>query len=317
MKANCKNESEMLYARDLYGKALIELGKKDPDVVVLDADLSGSTRTALFGKEFPDRFFNFGVAEQNMMASAAGLAQCGKIVFASTFAMFATARAVDQVRNTICYNNLNVKIVASHGGLTVGEDGSSHQALEDINFFRAIPNIKIVVPVDAPEAKEAIFTAYKTPGPFYIRLGRAKVETLKKKKKFCLGKGYTLREGKDIAIVACGIMVKKSLCAADILKKQGISATVVNMHTIKPFDEKLILDIAKQHKKIIVCEEHQVTGGLYSTVAEILINKFPIRVERVGISNIFGQSGSPEELLKHYGLTADNIAEKAKRVLRQ
>ncbi len=308
---------EMLYARDSYGKTLIELGKKDLDVVVLDSDLSGSTRTALFGRQFPERFFNFGVAEQNMMATAAGLASCGKIVFASTFAMFATARAVDQVRNTIAYNNLNVKIVASHGGITVGEDGSSHQALEDINFFRAIPNMKIIVPSDAQETKDAVITAYKTQGPFYIRLGRSKVPVLEGKKKFSLGKGYVLKKGKDVAIISSGIMVNESLRAAEILEKQKISATVANIHTIKPLDEDLVVRLAKEHKKILVCEEHQVTGGLFSAVAEILINKYPIQVEKIGVNNIFGQSGSPQKLLEHYGLSSDNIAKKAKEFLRQ
>jgi transketolase len=308
---------DKLYARDIYGKVLIELGKKDPDLVVLDADLSGSTRTARFGKEFPERFFNFGVAEQNMMATAAGLARCGKVVFASTFAMFATARAFDQVRNTISYSNLNVKIVATHGGITVGEDGASHQAIEDINLFRAIPNMKIIIPADAPEAKEAILAAYKTPGPFYIRLGRSKVSSLEKRKKFSLGKGYLLRKGKDVAIISCGIMVKLSLDAAEILKEQGISASVANIHTIKPPDQDFIIKLAKTHKKIIVCEEHQTIGGLYSTVAEILVNKYPLEVEKVGIENRFGQSGSPNELLKYYGLTADNIAKKTKKFLQK
>lgn len=308
---------DKLYARDIYGKVLIELGKKDPDLVVLDADLSGSTRTARFGKEFPERFFNFGVAEQNMMATAAGLARCGKVVFASTFAMFATARAFDQVRNTISYSNLNVKIVATHGGITVGEDGASHQAIEDINLFRAIPNMKIIIPADGPEAKDAVFAAYKTPGPFYIRLGRSKVPSLEKRKKFSLGKGYLLRKGKDVAIISCGIMVKPSLDAAEILKEQGISASVANIHTIKPPDQDFIIKLAKTHKKIVVCEEHQTIGGLYSTVAEILINKYPLEVEKVGIENRYGQSGSPNELLKYYGLTADNIAKKAKKFLQK
>jgi transketolase len=308
---------DKLYARDIYGKTLIELGKKNPDLVVLDADLSGSTRTARFGKEFPERFFNFGVAEQNMMATAAGLARCGKIVFASTFAMFATARAVDQVRNTICYNNLDVKIVATHGGITVGEDGASHQAIEDINIFRAIPKMKIIVPADAPEAKEAIIAAYKTKGPFYIRLGRSKVPSLEKRKKFSLGKGYALKKGKDVAIISCGIMVNASLEAAKILKEQGISATVANIHTIKPADQDFIVKLAKSHKKIVVCEEHQTIGGLYSTVAEILSNKHPVKVEKIGINDVFGQSGSPNKLLEYYGLTADNIAKKTKKFLSQ
>jgi transketolase len=308
---------DKLYARDTYGKTLIELGKKDPDLVVIDADLSGSTRTARFGKEFPERFFNFGVAEQNMMATAAGLARCGKTVFASTFAMFATARAVDQVRNTICYNNLNVKIVATHGGITVGEDGASHQAIEDINLFRAIPNMKIIVPSDAPEAKEAIVAAYKTEGPFYIRLGRSKVPTVEGKKKFALSKGYLLKKGKDLVIISCGIMVNESLEAAKILEKKGISVSVANLATIQPPDKEFIINLAKTHEKIVVCEEHQIIGGLYSTVAEILISNYPVQTKNIGLKNVFGQSGSPDELLKYYGLTADSIAEKCEKFLRQ
>ncbi|UCG34972.1 MAG: transketolase family protein [Candidatus Omnitrophota bacterium] len=308
---------ESLYARDIYGKTLIELGKKDLRVVVLDADLSGSTRTALFGREYPDRFFNFGVAEQNMMAAAAGLASCGKIVFASTFAMFATARVMDQVRNSICYNNFNVKIVASHAGITVGEDGSSHQALEDINLLRAIPQLRIIVPCDAWETRDAIFAAYETEGPFYIRMGRAKIPTIEQKKKFKVGKGYVIEEGEDLAIIACGIMMNESLEANKLLKKEGVSATVVNMHTIKPIDEDLIVDIAKKHKKIMVCEEHQVIGGLYSAVCEVLARKCPTLIERVGIEDSFGQSGSPKELMDFYGLSSSGIAKKAQKFIRQ
>jgi len=308
---------EKIYARDIYGKTLIELGAKDERVIVLDADLSGSTRTSMFAKKFPERFFNFGVAEQNMMAAAAGLASCDKIVFASTFAMFATARALDQVRNTICYNNLNVKIVATHSGITVGEDGSSHQALEDINFLRAIPNIKIVVPADAPETKDAVIAAYQTPGPFYIRLGRSKIPTIENKQKFVLGKGYCIEEGKDLAMISCGMMVHESLTAARQLKEEGVLATVVNLHTIKPIDEDLIIDIAKKYKKIIVCEEHQVIGGLFSAVSEVLVRKFPVTLERIGIEDVFGQSGSPQELLDFYGLSAKCIVQKAKAIVRQ
>ena len=308
---------EKVYARDAYGKTLVELGKKHKNIVVLDADLSGSTRTVFFAKEFPDRFFNFGVAEQNMVATAGGLASSGKIVFVSTFAMFASARALDQVRNTVCYNNLNVKIVATHGGLTVGEDGASHQALEDINLFRAIPNMKIVVPADGPETKDAIIAAYQNPGPFYVRLGRSKIETIVNKDKFVLGKGYYLTQGKDLAIIACGIMVRQALEAADMLKDQGLSVSVVNLHTIKPIDEELLIDIAKKHKKILVCEEHQVKGGLFSSVSEVLIRKYPVKVECVGIEDRFGQSGSPQELMEFYGLCASSIAEKAKKLLRQ
>ena len=307
---------EKLYTRDIYGKTLLELGKKHKEIVVLDADLSGSTRTAFFGREFPERFFNFGVAEQNMMATAAGLASCGKIVFASTFAMFATARALDQVRNTICYNNFNVKIVATHGGITVGEDGASHQALEDINFFRAIPNMKIIVPADAAQTREAVIAAYQTPGPFYIRLGRSKIPTLQKKSDFVFGKGQIIEEGKDLAIITCGIMVNESLMASKILGEKGISTTVANFHTIKPIDEDLLVSIAKKHKKILVCEEHQVIGGLFSAVSEVLIRKCPTQIKPIGIEDEFGQSGSPQELMDFYGLSANNIAEKAQEFLR-
>jgi len=307
---------DKLYARDIYGKTLVELGKKHKDLVVFDADLSGSTRTAFFGREFPERFFNFGVAEQNMMATAAGLASCGKIVFASTFAMFATARALDQVRNSICHNNLNVKIVATHGGITVGEDGASHQALEDVNFFRAIPNMKIVLPADGPQTREAVIAAYKTPGPFYIRLGRPKISTLRKNNDFVFGKGQIIEEGKDLAIIACGIMVNESLAARDILEEKGISTTVANFHTIKPIDEDLLVSIAKKHKKIIVCEEHQIIGGLFSAVSEVLIRKYPIQVKPIGVEDKFGQSGLPQELMDFYGLCASSIAEKAQKFLR-
>lgn len=308
---------EELYARDIYGKTLVELGEKDPEVVVLDADLSGSTRTCLFAARFPERFFNFGVAEQNMMAAAAGLASCGKRVFVSTFAMFATARVLDQVRNSICYNKFDIKIVATHAGITVGEDGASHQAIEDINFLRAIPNITIVVPADAWEAKAAIIAAYNQPGAFYIRLGRSKTPTLENKKDFVLGKGYTLEEGKDVAILACGLMVQEALLAKKILEGKSIEAGVINIHTIKPIDEEFILAIARKYKKIIVCEEHQVTGGLYSAVCEVLARKYPIPIERIGVENRFGQSGAPNDLMEFYGLTADNIAKKTEVFLRQ
>ncbi|MCP4651777.1 MAG: transketolase family protein [Candidatus Omnitrophica bacterium] len=308
---------EMLYARDVYGRTLIELGKKDPRVVVCDADLSGSTRTALFRKEFPDRFFNFGVAEQNMIAASGGLASCGKIVFASTFAMFATARVLDQIRNTVCYNNLNVKIVATHGGITVGEDGASHQALEDINAVRAIPNMKVIVPSDAWEARDAIITAHKTKGPFYIRLGRSKVATIENRKHFHLGKGYALTEGADLAVIACGIMVQETLKAHDILKKRGISISVYNMHTIKPIDKELIIKIANKHKKILVCDEHQAMGGLCSAVCEVVARNCPVLVDCVAVEDRFGQSGAPKELMDFYGLSADSIAKRAEEFIRQ
>ena len=306
----------MLYARDVYGQTLVELGKKYQDIVVLDADLSGSTRTKLFAKEFPQRFFNFGVAEQNMMATAAGLASCGKVIFASTFAMFATGRAWDQIRNTVCYNNFNVKIVATHAGITVGEDGASHQAIDDVALMRVIPNITIISPCDGPETHDAVIAAYEKPGPFYIRLGRSKIPTLEGKGKFQVGKGCVLHQGNDVAIIACGILVKAALDAAEILKQKKINARVINIHTIKPLDEALIIKAAQETKGIVVCEEHNVAGGLGSAVDDIILEHCPNRVLRIGINNRFGQSGSPDDLLKEYHLTPTDIAKQATRLLK-
>ena len=306
----------MFYARDVYGQTLVELGKQNPDIVVLDADLSGSTRTKFFAKEFPDRFFNFGVAEQNMVATAAGLASCGKIVFVSTFAMFATGRAWDQVRNTACFNNFNIKIVATHAGITVGPDGSSHQALEDIAIMRSIPNITIVAPCDGPETKDAILAAVKTHGPFYIRLGRSKVPTIENKKRFKLGKGQIIEEGKDVAIIACGMMVNCAQEASEQLKKEGISVRIINMHTIKPLDNELIINAAKQTKGIVICEEHSVVGGLASAIDDIVLENHPTKVLRVGVKNRFGQSGSSEDLLKEYNLTSKDIIKTVKKILK-
>jgi len=306
---------ELLYQRDIYGQTLVELGRQDKNIVVLDADLSSSTRTSFFAKEFPERFFNFGVAEQNMMATAAGLASCGKIVFVSTFAMFATGRAWDQVRNTICYNNFNVKIVASHAGITVGPDGSSHQALEDIALMRAIPNMKIVVPCDGPQTKDAVISAYKTEGPFYIRLGRAKFPTIEKKSEFSLGKAQVLREGKDITVIACGLMVYEALKASDALAKENIKVSVINIHTLKPIDEKTIIEFAKRSKGLVICEEHSVIGGLACAVEEVLSKDYPCRIVRIGINNKFGQSGEPEELLREYNLLAQDIELAVKELL--
>jgi transketolase len=302
---------EMLYQRDIYGKTLIELGRSNKDIVVLDADLSSSTRTGLFAKEFPERFFNFGVAEQNMMAAAAGLASCGKTVFASTFAMFATGRAWDQVRNTVCYNNFNVKIVASHAGITVGPDGSSHQALEDIALMRVIPTMKIIVPCDGPQTRDAIITAANTSGPFYIRLGRPKIPTIDNKGEFKLGKAQVLTKGSDVAIIACGIMVSAALEAGENLLKRGIKATVINVHTIKPLDTQVILEAAGLTKGIVVCEEHAVMGGLASSIDEIVAQNCPTKVLRLGIKNRFGQSGEPADLLKEYNLTSQDIEKAA------
>jgi len=303
---------EMSYARDAYGEALIELGRQNKDIVVLDADLASSTRTGRFGKKFPERFFDVGVAEQNMMGLAAGLASCGKIVFASTFAVFGSGRAWDQVRNTICYNKLNVKVVVTHAGVTVGPDGSSHQAIGDIGLMRAIPNMTIVVPCDACETKEAITAAASYQGPMYIRLGRPKVCTVGKKDGFKIGRARLLKNGTDLSIITCGIMVAKSLEAATILEKEGISTRVVNMHTIRPLDKKMIINCAKNTKGIVTCEEHLVSGGLGSAVAEVVAENAPIPMKRIGIRGKFGQSGTPEELIKEYHLDVDSIAQAAR-----
>jgi len=298
---------EQLYQRDVYGKTLAELGKANQDIVVLDADLSSSTRTALFAKEFPERFFNFGVAEQNMMAAAAGLASCGKTVFVSTFAAFATGRAWDQVRNSISYNNFNVKIVATHAGITVGPDGASHQAIEDITLMRVIPNMNIIVPCDGPQTREAILTAAATPGPFYVRLGRPKVPTIENKGAFLFGKAQVLKEGNDVSIVACGIMVAEALNAAAHLSARGIQARVINVATLRPLDVETIVAAASETKGIVVCEEHTVLGGLASAVDEAVAENCPTRVVRLGIKSRFGQSGEPADLLKEYNLTGSDI----------
>ncbi|MDD4899012.1 MAG: transketolase family protein [Candidatus Omnitrophica bacterium] len=308
--------AELLYQRDVYGKTLVELGRENKNIIVLDADLSSSTRTGLFAKEFPERFFNFGVAEQNMMATAAGIASCGKTVFASTFAIFATGRAWDQVRNTVSYNNFNIKIVASHAGITVGPDGASHQALEDIALMRVIPNMNIVVPCDGPQVREAVIACANTPGPFYIRLGRTKIPTVENKGEFKLGKAQVLTSGRDLAIIACGIMVDTALAAAKTLSTKNIKARVINIHTIKPIDKETILKAAKETKGIVVCEEHQIIGGLASAVDEVVAENSPVKVIRVGIKGRFGQSGEPAELLKEYQLEAQDIEKAALSILK-
>lgn len=302
---------EQLYQRDVYGKTLIELGKVNHDIVVLDADLSSSTRTSLFAKEFPGRFFNLGIAEQNMMACAAGLASSGKTVFVSTFAIFASGRAWDQVRNSICYNNFNVKIVATHAGVSVGPDGASHQALEDLALMRVIPNMNIIVPCDGPQTAEAVRTAADTKGPFYIRLGRPKIPTLENKGRFEFGKAQVLAEGDDITIIACGIMVVEALKAVEELAKKGIKARLINMHTLRPLDTEVILKAARETRGIIVCEEHAIIGGLASSVDEVVSESHPTRVIRVGVKNRFGQSGDPVDLLKEYHLTSIDIEKSA------
>ena len=299
--------AEQLFQRDVYGQTLVKLGALDKNIVVLDADLSSSTRTNLFAKQFPDRFFNCGVAEQNMMATAAGLASCGKTVFVSTFAVFASGRAWDQVRVSISYNNFNVKIVATHAGITVGPDGASHQALEDIALMRVLANMNIIVPCDAAQTEDAVMAAADNPGPFYIRLGRSKVPTIENKGEFKFGQAQLLTEGNDVTIAACGMMVTQALLAAKNLAAKGIKARLINIHTIRPLDKAIILKAAKETKLIIACEEHNIIGGLASSIDEVVAENFPVKVIRVGVRNRFGQSGEPEELLKEYNLSSLDI----------
>ena len=308
--------TEMIATRQAYGDALVELGEKNKDIVVLDADLSKSTTTAKFGKKFPERFFNMGVAEANMMNTAAGLATCGKIAFVSSFSIFATGRAWEQIRNTICYSGLNVKIVATHSGVSVGPDGASHQCIEDISLMKTIPTMTVVEPCDAVETRKAILAAVAHKGPIYIRLGRAAVPVITKKEDpFSIGKASILRGGKDVAIVACGALVANSLTAADMLSKEGIEATVVNMHTIKPIDQEILVKVAKQVNAVVTAEQHVLDGGLGSAVATVLARNYPVPVEMIGIDNRFGQSGDPDILFKEYHLLPEDIVVAAKRAV--
>lgn len=294
--------------RDAYGTALIELGKRNKKVVVLDADLSGSTKTAKFAKEFPDRFFNMGISEQDMIGTAGGLSLTGKIPFASTFAVFETGRAWDQIRQTICYSHLNVKLVATHGGITVGEDGASHQALEDVALMRVLPDMTVIVPADGFETKQVIDEITEYDGPVYVRLGRAKVPAVMPSDyTFRIGRSHKFHIGKDANIIANGIMVSAALQAREMLLKEGIDAGVINMPTVKPLDTEAVFDAAKVSKFIVTAEEHSIIGGLGSAVAEFLSESFPVFVKRIGTRDTFGGSGKPDELLKLYGLTAENI----------
>ncbi|MGL4759895.1 MAG: transketolase family protein [Sarcina sp.] len=303
--------------REAYGKALVELGRVNDKVVVLDADLSKSTKTADFSKEFSERFINMGIAEANMMCVAAGMSTCGKIPFVSTFAMFAAGRAFEQVRNSICYPNLNVKICATHAGLTVGEDGASHQSVEDLALMRAIPNMTVISPSDAVETEAVIKAIAEYNGPCYVRLGRAGVNVINDNPgyKFEIGKGVELKKGTDVTIVATGIMVDEAIAAEAILKAEGISANVINIHTLKPLDSELLVKAAKETKAIVTAEEHNIIGGLGSAVSEALCEVYPVPVIKVGVMDTFGESGQPAELLKAYGLTAEKIVEAAKKAI--
>ena len=295
--------------REAYGKALAELGKTNENLVVLDADLSKSTKTAEFAKVFPDRFINVGIAEQNMVCVSAGLATVGKTVFCSSFAMFAAGRAFEQVRNSIAYSQLPVTIAATHSGVTVGEDGATHQAVEDMAIMRSIPGMTVVVPCDGPEAAKAVKALAEYDKPAYLRLGRLAVETVTAEDTpFEIGKGIVLRNGKDAVIFACGLMVQEALKAADILAEEGINAAVVDMHTIKPLDEQLVVDMAKKCGAVVTAEEGTVMGGLGSAVAEALAENAPTPMGRIGVLDSFGESGKPAELLAKYHLTAEDIA---------
>ncbi|MEE0249374.1 MAG: transketolase family protein [Peptacetobacter hiranonis] len=303
---------ESIATREAYGKTLVEL-VENKDIVVLDADLAGATKTVMFKKACPERFFDMGIAEGDMMGTAAGLAVSGKIPFASTFAIFAAGRGFEQIRNSICYPNINVKIAATHAGVTVGEDGGSHQAIEDISLMRSLPNMVVLNPADAVEARQMVLAAAEYVGPMYLRFGRAATPVIHDESyKFELGKGEVVKEGKDVSIIATGIMVAKALEAAETLKAEGIDAEVINISTIKPLDNELVLASAKKTGKVVTAEEHSIIGGLGSAVCELLAEEHPVKVTRIGVKDVFGQSGSPAALLEHYGLTAADIVKACK-----
>ena len=302
--------------REGYGEALAELGTKNKNVIVMDADLAAATKTGAFKKVFPDRFINTGIAEGNMMSIAAGLATTGKVVFASSFAMFAAGRAFEQVRNSIGYPHLNVKIGATHGGVSVGEDGATHQCCEDFALMRSIPGMTILNPADAVEAKQAVFAAAEMDGPVYLRFGRLAVPVFTDESEpFVIGKAKALAQGNDVTIIATGLLVNEAVEAAETLKAEGINARVLNMATIKPIDREAIIAAAKETGAIVTAEEHNIIGGLGSAVSEVVCETVPVPVVRVGVNDTFGQSGPAVELLKIYGLTAENIVAKAKEAI--
>ncbi len=308
------SEVKKVATRESYGKALVELAKEHENLYVLDADLAEATKTVIFKKEFPERHIDCGIAECNMMGIAAGLASTGKVPFASSFAMFAAGRAFEQVRNSIGYPHLNVKIGATHAGISVGEDGATHQCNEDIALMRAIPGMVVINPADDVEARAAVRAAYEYEGPVYLRFGRLAVPVINDKEdyKFEIGKGITLKEGKDVTIVATGLCVNESLIAAELLEKEGINAKVVNIHTIKPIDKDLIIASAKETGKVVTVEEHSIIGGLGSAVCDVLSENYPTKVLKIGVNDVFGESGPAVALIKKYGLDGESIAEKVK-----
>ncbi len=303
-------KEEKKATRQSYGEALVELGKENENVVVLDADLAGATKTDLFAKEFPNRFFDMGIAESNMMATAAGFATCGKIPYASTFAVFAAGRAYDQIRNSICYPKLNVKICATHCGVTVGEDGATHQMLEDLALMRTLPNMTVLSVSDDTQTKWAVKEISKIEGPVYLRLARMATPIIyDEDTKFEIGKAVQIGNGTDATVFATGVTVAEVLKAKEILKEKGVNIRVVDMHTIKPIDEDIILKSAQETEKLISIEDHNVIGGLGSAISEVLTEKCPTKLIRLGINDTFGKSGKAEELMKYFGITAENIVE--------
>lgn len=301
----------MKATRESYGEALLELGKENKDIVVLDADLSSTTKTNLFAKEFPNRFFDMGIAEQNMMSTAAGIATCGKIPFASTFAVFAAGRAYDQIRNSICYPNLNVKICATHAGITVGEDGATHQMIEDISLMRTLPNMKVMSVSDDKQTKWAVKEISKINGPCYLRLARvATPDIYDDSQKFEFGKGIQIGDGADATIFATGVVVVEALKAKEELSKKELNVRVVDIHTIKPIDKEIIIKCAKETEKLISIEDHNIIGGLGSAISEVLTEFYPKKLIRLGINDTFGRSGKAADLMKYYHITFEDIIEK-------
>ncbi|MDG7008001.1 MAG: transketolase family protein [Nitrososphaerota archaeon] len=309
--------SKQAAMRDAYGEALLELGAASKDVVVVGADTTSSLKSAVFATKFPERFFNVGIAEQNLVSIAAGLALAGKIAYVGTYAIFVPGKSVDQIRNNIAYPNLNVKIVCSHGGISVGPDGASHQQVEDIAIMRAIPKMKVIVPADAPSTKGVVMAIAAIPGPFYVRLTRPSTPIVYENGfEYRFGEANVLRDGSDVAVLACGIMVPEALKAADSLKAKGVSAAVVDVHTIKPIDVATVTKLAQKCGRVVTAEEHNVMGGMGSAVAEVLGENRPTPMKRVGVMDTFGESGDAGELLKKYGLTAANIEQAAEALAR-
>lgn len=301
-------KEEKIATRQSYGETLVELGKEDEKIVVLDADLAGATKTNLFAKAYPERFFDMGIAEANMLGTAAGFATCGKIPYASTFAIFAAGRGYDQIRNSICYPKLNVKICATHAGITVGEDGATHQMLEDISLMRTLPNMTVISPSDDTQTRWLIKEIRKLDGPVYVRLARLATPVIyEDNQKFQIGKAIQIGQGTDGTVFATGVTVAEAIKAQEELKKQGINIRVVDVHTIKPIDEEMIIKCAKETKKLVSIEDHSIIGGLGSAISEVLTEKYPVKLVRMGIKDTFGKSGKAEELMEYFELTAKNI----------